>query len=296
MTQTTNLSLHWEINKKQPQATISICNIPIRVIIDSGSTVILINKATFKVLKQNSHTLNLRRSNAKIYPYGTEKPLEVLGEFTTTITYKLHSKITTFYVIKGSTKCLLSYDLSMTLGLLKTFVNTVILQHSNPYVQELLNKHRSLFQGMSKLKGREIEPEIDESISPIAQHARIIPHSMKLKEMHKQDIIEKVEGVTPWLSPLIAIPKESGDIRLVLDKMHGTSVFTEVDLSQGYLQIPLAEESRYITAFPTPKDGLHRFKRLVMGACPSGEYFHEEIHNIIRDALNCANISDNIWL
>ena len=33
-----------------------------------------------------------------------------------------------------------------------------------------------------------------------------------------------------------------------------------------------------------------------MGACPSGEYFHEEIHNIIRQIPNCANISDNIWL
>lgn len=33
-----------------------------------------------------------------------------------------------------------------------------------------------------------------------------------------------------------------------------------------------------------------------MGACPSGEYFHEQIHNVIRNIPNCANISDNIWL
>lgn len=157
---------------------------------------------------------------------------------------------------------------------------------------------------MGKIKGREVKLEIDENISPIAQRARRIPHSMKskvnekLKEMREQDIIEEIEGATPWLSPLIAIPKKSGDIRLVLDmripnkalkrrrvqiptvdeilhKMQGASVFTEVDLSQGYLQIPLAEESRYITAFPTPEDGPYRFKRLIMGACPSGEYFHE---------------------
>ena len=137
--------------------------------------------------------------------------------------------------------------------------------------------------------------------------------------MLEQDIIEKAEGATPWLSPLIAIPKKSGDARLVLDmripnqalkrrrvqmptvdgisqKMQGATVSTEVDLSQGYLQIPLAPESRYITAFPTPDNGPRRFKRLIMGACPSGEYFHEEIHNIIRQIPNCANISDNIWL
>ena len=33
-----------------------------------------------------------------------------------------------------------------------------------------------------------------------------------------------------------------------------------------------------------------------MGACPSGEYFHEVINQIIRDVPNCENISDNIWL
>ena len=78
--------------------------------------------------------------------------------------------------------------------------------------------------------------------------------------------------------------------------MEGTTIFSEVDLSQGYLQVTLAEESRYITAFQTPDDGPHRFTHLIMGACPSGEYFHKVINQIIRDVPNCENISDNIWL
>ena len=49
-------------------------------------------------------------------------------------------------------------------------------------------------------------------------------------------------------------------------KMQGTTVFTELDLSQGYLQLSLAPESRFITAFPTPGNGPHQFTRLVMGA------------------------------
>ena len=32
----------------------------------------------------------------------------------------------------------------------------------------------------------------------------------KLEEMKEQDIIEEIEGVTPWLSPLIPIPKKEG--------------------------------------------------------------------------------------
>ena len=33
-----------------------------------------------------------------------------------------------------------------------------------------------------------------------------------------------------------------------------------------------------------------------MGVCPSGEYFHEVIDQIIRDVPSCENIPDNIWL
>ena len=78
--------------------------------------------------------------------------------------------------------------------------------------------------------------------------------------------------------------------------MEAAKVFTEVDLSQGYLQLTLGEESRYITAFSTPEDGPHRFKRLIMGASPSGKHFHEIIHQLIKDIPDCENISDNIWL
>ena len=151
----------------------------------------------------------------------------------------------------------------MTVGLLKNiFQHYHILQHSNPNIQELLYKHRPLFHSIGKLKGWEVKLEIDENILPIAQRARRTPNSMKLKvneklkEMREQDIIQKAEAAAPWLLLLIAIPKKSGDIRLVLDmrvaykalkkqrvqippekailhKMQGASGFTEVDLLQG---------------------------------------------------------------
>ena len=124
-----------------------------------------------------------------------------------------------------------------------------------------------------------MELEIDPTVTLVAQPSRKIPHIMKskvnkkLQEMREEGIIEKVEGATPWLSPLIAIPKKNGDVRLVLDmrvpntalvrrrvqiptvndilqKIEGAKVFTELDLSQGYLQVTMAEKSRHITETP----------------------------------------------
>lgn len=59
---------------------------------------------------------------------------------------------------------------------------------------------------------------------PVAQPSQRIPHSIKakvnskLEEMRNESIGEKVQGATPWLLPLMAIPKKNGDIRLVLDR------------------------------------------------------------------------------
>ncbi|CAB4043625.1 Hypothetical predicted protein, partial [Paramuricea clavata] len=79
----------------------------------------------------------------------------------------------------------------------------------------------------------------------------------KLQEMRESGIIERADGATTWLSPLIAIPKKPGDVRLVLDmrvpniallrrrvqiptvdeilrQMEGAKFFTEVDLSPTF--------------------------------------------------------------
>ena len=234
--------------------------------------------------------------------------MHLLGQFTAEVQHNLTKTTCTFLVTKENNTCLLSYNTSTGLGLLNMDINSITIDHSNPRVAQILQQHHKVFQGMGNLKNCEVKLEITQQL-PL----------LKLKEMEEQDIIEKIDGVTPWLSPLIPILKRGGDLRLVLDmrvpnqalerrgvqfptvddilhKMEGSTIFTEVDLSQGYLQISLAKESRQITAFQTPDNGPYQFKRLIMGASPSGEYFHEIIHNLIKHIPNCQNISDNIWL
>ena len=101
--------------------------------------------------------------------------------------------------------------------------NIATTNHAQPEIQVLLDKHQPLFTGTDHLKNCEIHLEIDEAVIPVAQPARRIPHSMKqvvntrLEEMRKQGIIEKDEGATPWLSPLVVILKKFGDVRWVVD-------------------------------------------------------------------------------
>ncbi|CAB3999686.1 PREDICTED: uncharacterized protein K02A2.6-like [Paramuricea clavata] len=309
---------------KHPETQVQIGHTKVNILIDSGASVNLLNYPIFQQIQKDDNCIKLQKTNARIFAYGTSTPLELAGEFQASITSASGTfKTAKFYVAQKKSKCILGYESSSSLGLILN-INTLNPVQQDHDVRRIINKHPKLFEGTGNLKGREVKLKIDPTITPVTQTNRKIPHmktkvNKKLQEMREERIIEKVEGATPWLSPLIAIPKKSGDLRLVLDmripntalvrrrvqiptvneilqKMEGAKVFTEVDLSQGYLQLTLVEESRHITAFSTPEDGPHRFTRLIMGASPSGEHFHEIIHELIKEVPDCANISDNIWL
>ena len=39
----------------------------------------------------------------------------------------------------------------------------------------------------------------------------------KLEELEALDVIEKVNGPTSWINPLVAVEKPTGDVRICLD-------------------------------------------------------------------------------
>ena len=98
--------------------------------------------------------------------------------------------------------------------------------------------------------------------------------------MLSEGIIDRID-TSPWMSNVVIVrnSKKSGDIRLCLDlrqvnkavipdsypipsleelmsEFNGSTVFSKLDLSQGYLHIPLDKSSRSITAFIT-HDGVY---------------------------------------
>ena len=131
-------------------------------------------------------------------------------------------------------------------------------------------------------------------------------------------MIERVEGPTPWVSPVVIAPKpkQPGKIRMcvdmrqankavqrerhitltikeVIEDLNGATVFSKLDLNQGYNQLELAPESRYITTFSTHV-GLRRFKRLNFGISSAAEIFQNAIRETLSGIQGAINISDDI--
>lgn len=74
-----------------------------------------------------------------------------------------------------------------------------------------------------KVKGIKLRIPIDAAVVPVSQHARRPPLALldkieeKLESLLTADIIERVEEYSQWVSPLVTIVKDNGDLRLCVD-------------------------------------------------------------------------------
>ena len=191
-------------------------------------------------------------------------------------------------------------------------------------VHAIVNKHDAVFNGVGKLKDYQLKVHLNPDITPVAQPQRHLPFhnrkdldvEKKLQELQDLDIIEDIEGPTPWVSPLVAVPKSNGDVRVCVDMrraneavirerhpiptleetlaaLNGAAVFSKLDLRWCYDQIELHPESRVLTTFSTHK-GLKRYKRLIFGLSSAPEMYQYVIQRTLQGIPGVRNISDDI--
>ena len=87
------------------------------------------------------------------------------------------------------------------------------------------------------------------------------------------------------------IPK----IEDILTELHGATIFSKIDLKEGYHQIMLDEESRNIAAFAV-HEGIFHFNRLMYGINSGFECFKKQIEQVISGIPNAKNINDDILI
>ena len=142
------------------------------------------------------------------------------------------------------------------------------------------------------------------------------PIEQELAKLMDMNIIEKAEGPTPWVSPILTVPKRNGEIRTcvdmraannavirerhpiptvdeVLHNLNGSTVYSRLDLKWGFHQIELCESSRPITTFVTHA-GLYRYKRLFFGISSGPEKYQQIIQQVLSECTGAVNIADDI--
>ena len=134
--------------------------------------------------------------------------------------------------------------------------------------------------------------------------------------MLKEGVIVPVEKETDWCSPLVPVLKPNGTVRPCVDfkklnkaikrprfilltpdeiysKMCGSKIFTTLDATSGYWQLPLDDESSELTTFIT-QSGRYRFTRLPFGISLASEVYQREMNKILHSLPGCEVYQDDV--
>uniref|UniRef100_A0A669DPM2 Gypsy retrotransposon integrase-like protein 1 n=1 Tax=Oreochromis niloticus TaxID=8128 RepID=A0A669DPM2_ORENI len=305
---------------KLPHTEVRVMGTQIPVLIDSGATANCLTEATYNKLTPRPM---LTSTDIKIYPYHSSTSLPVCGAFRCSVEKQDKTVRCSFFVIKGGGFNILSFETSKDLGLLH-IVTAVTSQSQRSVAAKLVEQHPELFQGIGKLKDFQVKLHINTDVKSTCQPHRRVPFHLRqkvedeLQKLEADDIIEKVTGPTPWVSPIVTLPepKNPDEVRICVDmrqantaiererhvtptiddvihELNGSTVFSKLDLRAGYHQLELHPDSRYITTFTTHL-GLRRYKRLSFGVSSAAEVFQNAIHQTLQGLNGVKNLSDDI--
>lgn len=176
---------------------------------------------------------------------------------------------------------------------------------------ELLNEHRDCFAFSTRELGKTSVTEMRiklNDLTPVTYR----PYRLSLSEREKVcKIVNELlsnniirESSSEYASPIILVAKKNGDLRLCvdyralnrktikdkypmpliedqIDNLQGQKYFTTLDLTQGYHQIPMSEESKHLTAFVTP-DGHFEYNRMPFGLTNAPAVFQRMVHSLLN--------------
>lgn len=296
-----NLNIYLNNIKKRFTSEVQLNNIRLTALIDSGADCSCIKEsvALSLGLKSNKKIVlsmaNCSTTQGKLY-----KNVEV-AIFNKNYTVDLVS-------IKS-----LSHDMIIGLDVLRPLLKDIpheqvfqintLLDYSIEKKFETLMKDSELMSQNTKFQEFEINTGNSQPIQ-ISRYRLGKPIEDKaeeeIKKLLKNGIIRK--SSSPWCSPIVVVPKKDNKVRLcvdyralnkvtlkdsyplpriddILDSLRGSEIFSTLDATSGFYQIPVCQRDIPKTAFQT-KSGLYEFLRMPFGLTNAPAAFQRVVDNI----------------
>ena len=191
---------------------------------------------------------------------------------------------------------------------------------------EVLERFKEVFTGLGRLKVEPVKIHLTKDAKPVRRPCRRVPIAIRgkfkdeLDSLCKQDVLTKLDknGVTEWLNSFVNVDKEDATLRVCLDPsglnpyiirpvfnsytldeisymLKDAKVFTVCDANKGFFQVPLAEESKKLTAMLTP-EGVYIHNVLAMGLSLASDVFEMIIKDMIKGLPGVVNIADDLLI
>lgn len=249
--------------------------------------------------------------------------LKVVGSTVLTLGYM--DKVHKFrcFLVEGLKVALLSLDAIELLEVVSPPKQCFVVSKQDEY-KEMLEQYPNLFKEMGEFRGDvgiKLKPNYEAFVQSVPRNVAI-PFLPKLKaeldRLTELNIIEPIEEVTEWVSPIVVVPKSDKEIRLCVDYTHlnkavmrpyfpiekvemklgrikKAKFFSKIDCNKGFYQIKLREECQHLTCFICPF-GRYIFKRLPFGISCAPEYFVTKFSQILTNIENVLMHIDDILI
>ena len=191
---------------------------------------------------------------------------------------------------------------------------------------EVLERFKEVFTGLGRLKVEPVKIHLTKDAKPVRRPCRRVPIAIRgkfkdeLDSLCKQKVLTKLDKneVTEWLNSFVNVDKEDTSLRVCLDPsglnpyiirpvfnsytldeisymLKDAKVFTVCDANKGFFQVPLAEESKKLTAMLTP-EGVYVHNVLAMGLSLASDVFEMIIKDMIKGLPGVINIADDLLI
>ena len=285
-------------------------NVDISFQLDSGASVSTITCDALKVqsvIKPTSFTVTAY--NGAI--------IDLIGEIHVQVVYENRTFTHKFLVVSGNKVNLMGRDVCKTLGI------KILLPNIVNFTQDILSEFREyLSESFESNVSETVHLEVDSNAKPIYAKPRQVP--IKLRDKLQDELQRLVnEGKlskvfkSKWASPIVTVFKKDGSLRICGDfsstvnkfldpvqnplptvddtiaRIGDASVFSKIDLSQDFLQLPLDQQSKQYTVISTPV-GLFQYNYLPFGLTASPGIFQAFLSETLAHINNLIIYQDDV--
>lgn len=174
------------------------------------------------------------------------------------------------------------------------------------------------------MKGIEAKITLKPDHTPKFYQPRVVPYAIRPKVEAELTRLPEMVVISPmqyseWATPVVPVIKKDGSVRLCGDfkvtlnpaicvdhypipriedlfaSLAGGQLFSKLDLSSAYLQMPVAHESRKLLTISTQK-GLFCYNRLPFGIAPAPALFQKAMDQILLGIPNTHCYLDDILI